>query len=68
MNAGTHVGAPNEKRVDQRMTGRSQPGVGMGRRLGLGMVDADGKQLILKLFENFALAQFEGGSNFLKLC
>ena len=37
MNAGTHAGEPSEKRVDQRMTGRNQPGVGMGRKLGLAM-------------------------------
>lgn len=37
MNAGTHAGAPSEKRVDQRIMGRNQLGVGMGRKLGLGM-------------------------------
>jgi len=49
------------------MTGRNQPGVGMGRKLGLGM-RALSEQLFLKFFENFTLAQLEGCCNFLQLC
>lgn len=55
MNAGTHAGAPSEKRVDQRMTGRNQLGVGMGRKLGLGMLGVVGKSPVLKFLMSYAV-------------